>query len=365
VALAGGALVFGALRRIMRRPRLSSALLMGIGFAVLANSRPYEGLLVSLPAALLLFIWMLGRNGPQAQVSVKRIVLPLGGVVVFTAVAMGLYNWRVTGDPLLMPYQVHEATYAIAPNFLWHQPWPEPAYRHKVMRDGNLSDLERYTERRAAGIRWILYPWSHSKFRYLPYPILLAGPLVLLALVLRDRWSRFALLTCSVLVVGLIMETYFFLHYAAPMMALLFALVLQAMRHLRLWQWRRWRAGQLMVSAIVTLCFASFLAVFAQQLWVRRGAEMPARTRIRTQLNQAQGRHLVLVRYGPSHLLHEDWVYNEADIDKSKVVWARDMDRAHNRKLLDYFKDRQVWLVEVGNDHVPPEPRPYPVTSAG
>jgi hypothetical protein len=41
-----------------------------------------------------------------------------------------------------------------------------------------------------------------------------------------------------------------------------------------------------------------------------------------------------------------DWVYNGADIDGSKVVWARDMGTAKNQELIDYYKKRQVWLIE-------------------
>lgn len=54
-----------------------------------------------------------------------------------------------------------------------------------------------------------------------------------------------------------------------------------------------------------------------------------------------------------------EWVYNEADIDGAKVVWAREMDRAHNSKLLRYFKDWYVWLVEVDERHSSPELVPY------
>ena len=45
----GGVLLLGALRRVVCRPRVRDAVLMGLGLAVLANSRPFEGLVVSLP----------------------------------------------------------------------------------------------------------------------------------------------------------------------------------------------------------------------------------------------------------------------------------------------------------------------------
>lgn len=91
------------------------------------------------------------------------------------------------------------------------------------------------------------------------------------------------------------------------------------------------------------------------------GPDAAPGTRILAQLKRAEGRHLVIVRYGPRHSPHSEWVYNEADIDGAKVVWAREMDRAQNGKLLEYFKDRHVWLVEVDKDHSSPELTPYPV----
>jgi hypothetical protein len=361
VAVSGGALVFGALRRIIRRPRGRDALLMGLGLAVLANSRPYEGLLVSLPAAVLLLTWMMAKNGPAIRISIRRIVLPTLSVLTLTGAAMAFYNWRVTGDPLRMPYQVHEATYAVAPSFLWQQPRPEPVYRHKVMRDLWMDvNFKDYMKRRSTPHLWLLSPWSHSRFRALPYPLMLTVPLVGLACVLKDRWSRFALATCGVLAAGLILETFFFTHYAAPMTALIFALTLQALRQLRLWRWRDRQTGRRMVWTILMICAAAFLATCIQRTWVHRSAPMSPRARILAQLKEAEGHHLVIVRYGAQHKLNEEWVNNEADIDGAKVVWAREMDGSQNRKLLEYFKDRHIWLVEVGQGHSPPELKPYP-----
>jgi hypothetical protein len=75
-----------------------------------------------------------------------------------------------------------------------------------------------------------------------------------------------------------------------------------------------------------------------------------------------KGRHLIIVRYGPEHDPYQEWVYNEADIDSSKVVWAREMNPAEDQKLIEYFKDRQIWLLNVGNDEWPPKLLPYSAT---
>jgi hypothetical protein len=66
---------------------------------------------------------------------------------------------------------------------------------------------------------------------------------------------------------------------------------------------------------------------------------------------------LVIVRYGPHHDFNREWVYNEADIDAAKVVWARDMGRSDNQELLQYFRNRKVWLVE--GDSPTPQLLPY------
>jgi hypothetical protein len=87
-----------------------------------------------------------------------------------------------------------------------------------------------------------------------------------------------------------------------------------------------------------------------------------ARARVLASLSAMDGRHLAIVRYGDGHnAVMNEWVYNRADIDGAKVVWAREMDAAENRELLEYFRGRRVWLVEA--DETPPRVSPYPVQS--
>jgi hypothetical protein len=85
---------------------------------------------------------------------------------------------------------------------------------------------------------------------------------------------------------------------------------------------------------------------------------MPDRARLLAQLEREPGRHLVIVRYSAAHAPHLEWVHNRADIDGSKVIWARDMGREQNAELLRYFQERRIWLVEA--DLTPPRLSAYP-----
>jgi hypothetical protein len=361
VAALGGALVFGGLRRIAHCPRLRDAILMSGGVAVLANSRPYEGLLVSLPAGIGLLAWMVGKHGPPARVSIRRIVLPALLVLICTAGAMGLYNLRVTGNAFLMPYQVHEATYAVAPLFLWQHARPEPVYRHKVMRDFHTGwALEPYLQQRSiSGFVRDSARKLEKLLRFYLGPVL-AVPLVVLPWSLRSRWMRFALLTCGVLGAGLLAQaTWIQPHYAAPITGLVFVLVLQAMRHLRLWRWRGRPTGQVIVWAVTVVYVGWIIMALGLQRRMQTYDWGLHRRSILTQLQKEEGRHLIVVRYGSQHEADYEWVYNEANIDDAKVVWAREMDTAQNRRLLEYFADQRVWLLEP--DALEPHLVPYPL----
>jgi len=356
VAALGGALVWGAVPRLMRRPRVREALVLGLGLAILANSRPFEGLLASLPAAGALLLWMASKRRPALGVSIRQIVAPLLVVLALTAGAMAFYNLRVTGDPLRLPYQVHEETYSVAPIFPWQRPRHVSRHRHTVLGDFHKEMAFRYMQRRSiVG----LFSAKGGQFRALwrfYLGLALTVPLVMLPWVLKDRWMRVSLLTCSVVVAGLLVEMFAYPHYAAPITGLLFALVLQAMRHLRLWRWRDRPIGLCVVWAILFLCVA-----LAPQMRRQPKDEMLYRGRMLTSLEDEEGRHLVLVRYQPWHSPHTEWVYNAADIDRAKVVWAREMGAARNRELLEFFKGRRAWLLEADVD--PSRLTPYLVGS--
>jgi hypothetical protein len=182
--------------------------------------------------------------------------------------------------------------------------------------------------------------------------------------------KRFLLLVCLVTFLGLLLPVFCNPHYGAPLTCAIYALVVASMRHVRQWQWQGKPTGLALVGAVPVICVALLpLRAAAPQLhiplplayhysWCSPHLKNLDRARVLARLKGYEGRHLLIVRYKPDHDVRWEWVYNEADIDKAKVVWARQMDPAEDEKLIGYFSDRDIWLVEP--DEKPPRLSPYP-----
>src|ERR1700719_1283345 len=218
VGAIGGALVLGALPRIVRFERTSDALLMGLGLTILANSRPYEGLIFSLPIGIALFVWLFKKKRPSFWTAIRRVVVPLSLVVLVAALATTYYFWRVTGSPFRFPQQVDRDNYASAPYFLWQSPRPQPIFNHEVIRDFYIGwELPKYEETRtAAGLI------KNESEKIVKCGFFFLGPalaLPLLAGIGRTRsgltWAslrsgtRFLLIVLGVSAAGLALEVYF------------------------------------------------------------------------------------------------------------------------------------------------------------
>jgi hypothetical protein len=348
VVALGGALLLGALPRVKKYARVTDAVVLAIGLAILANSRPYEGLVFSLPIAAALAIWIFGKARPAISVALGRIVLPIILVLAMTGAGMGYYYWRVTGSPFRMTYQVNRGTYATAPYFLWQSPRPEPTYNHAVMRDFYGWELERFEEYRTLGGA-VNRTWDKLVGSWMFYfGPLLTIPLLAFPWILRDKKMRFPIIAGAFFLLGLAVETWTLPHYVAPATGLIYLVLLQCMRHLRLWCWRGRPIGLDLVRAIPTIACAMVLlrvgaaAAHAQvePAWPRGNLD---RVAITHQLEGTPGRQLVIVSYSPHHDVDWEWVYNAADIDNAKIVWAREMGDQEDQELLRYFHDRKVW----------------------
>ncbi len=377
LAAIGGALVLGALPRIRRHRRLHDALVMGVGLALLANTRPYESLFFGIPIPIAALVWIRGKNGPPLRELVQRIVVPAGLLLAVTAAGMGYFFWRVTGSPFRIPYQVNLDTYVAVPYFPWQPLNLKHVYHHAVLERFYLHGWQMYFYYHARRLPLdVLMEKATDTYRFFLGP-LLALPLVLLLAINPRQFFRkavtgktsFLVAVCGATFIGVALPIYYIPHYAAPITAAIYALVLQAMRYLRLWRWRGKRVGLGLVRAIPVACVLLFLVrVFAPQLhiptpvewkhtWESEHFQNLDRARALARLERMPGEQLVLVRYNRYHSTDNEWVYNRADIDNAKVVWARDMNASENAELIRYFPHRSVWLAEP--DLAPPRLTPY------
>jgi hypothetical protein len=363
VAALGGALVLGAWPRLRQRVRTRDSLLLGLGLVILANSRPYEGFVFSLPVAAAMLSWLTGKQRPQFKLSFSRVVLPLLIVLACGALATSYYYFRVTGDPFRMTYQVNRATYATAPYFLWQTPPPEPIYHHQVMREFYRWELRQFEQNRTLKGYWQRAAEKFGSWWQFYLGPLLTLPLLALPWVAWRRKMRLPFAICVTMLAGFAVQTWTLPHYFSPATGALYILVVQCTR--QLWHWRLGtRAiGQALVRAIPVLaCAMIFLRVTAAAVHVQIEPEWPRgnleRARMVRLLQQLPGRQLVIIGYGPHHDVDREWVYNDATIDAAKVVWARDMGRNGNEELLQYFRDRKAWFIEI--DKSPTNLLPYP-----
>src|ERR1700740_3796660 len=59
-------------------------------------------------------------------------------------------------------------------------------------------------------------------------------------------------------------------------------------------------------------------------------------------LEALPGKHLVIVRYSTGNTGTGEWVYNYADIDSTKVVWAREIPGVEIEPLLRCFSSYHI-----------------------
>jgi hypothetical protein len=364
VAAIGGALILGALARFRKQPRIRMALVLAFGLLILANSRPLEGALFSLPIVFAVAFALIKRIRSRQVTwgAATRIVLPATVLLAIGAAWMLYYNWRGTGNPMLMPYQLNFETYHISKPFLFQTPNSIPVYRHPSMRTfyvfHELPDLLRYKYdlgyvfRLRANIYYVFFIWPFS---------LLIGP------GLYAMWRsemRVVLLSVALLAVDLFVQIWPpHSHYAAPALGAMFLALLYSVRHFRntgsqygIWGSRAAAIvlGLWMISPIADKLYDPYMLprpISGSPVAVKT-FQMPMqikRARVQSELEAHSGKQLIFIHYPYKDVPSQDWIYNDADIDHAHIVWARDMGYLRNKELMNYYPDRQAWYIDRGD----------------
>jgi hypothetical protein len=349
LAFAGGALVLGAAARLSRpasRFLVGDAVTMAIGALVLAITRPFEGLVVCLLVAGWVVVRWAWQGWPPLAPLAKRVLLPQCIVLALGAAALAGYNVAVTGDWRTMPYQVHEQAYGICPLFLFDAPHAAPEYLHESIRkfhaEWSMGWFDNQQSWRGlAEVKWgFLY---YALVVLAPFPLL--SPIVLLPWWRgRNLYGPMAMLVAAWLVTQIAVWNW--PHYMAPIAPVVLLVSVYGLRNLRVAtrQWT-WSPGA------IKCLLAAQAVVFVSSVvsWVNTPAVgwQYVKAAHQDYLEQQPGKHLVLVEYSPTHHPHEEWVYNGANLDEGKVLWAHAMSAEENAELIDYFDDREVWQLDA------------------
>lgn len=354
VALLGGALLFGSMRKMASdhyspsRPWVFG-LLFGVGAVLLAVSRPFEGVIVCLIAATVLLVWLCKSPKhnwqPAIKFSIPMIFVGALGIALLLA-----NNREVTGDAFKLPYSVHSSQYSATSTWLWGTMPTIPEYNLPRMESlyVNWSRARQIEAKTVSGYLALVCKKLNLLWGFFP----LLGGVCLVPLLIfyktSNRWLFLALgVFCGLLLIELQMvHNYTYPHYLAPVVPLFYVAIFTG---LRLWRVIS-RKNQLARFVLPTAVTYSVLCLCAYVFWLAATTNPLERTQVEQKLFDHGVNHLVFVSYQDDHYYHKEWVYNKADIDRSEIVWANDLSPEKNAKLIEYYgNSRQVWLLTVGS----------------
>lgn len=353
----GGALVSGACGRLLLRVKPLALCAMVLGLYILANTRPYEGATFSAAAFLvvLLIRWRAGRS--VVKDVAKNCLLP-GLLALFLLGAMLYYNYRLTGNALLLPYVEWQRQYSPIPLFFFSKMTPFPHYNSPILQ-ANYTVVDRLIYEDSLTVAGFLKAIIHDRIAgtenfFIGITLL---PMAVAAILFASRDRKMAPLWVGTIVMSVaicITAVGFQRHYPAPATAAYAILMVQGLRHLRHLKWRQVLVGTALSRVVLLGCVVGIVCGFttfpAQNRNMQASQDEFPRREILRKLEAIPGKHLVIVHYAKGHDPHREYVVNEPDLDKARIVWAREFDAAENQKLIDRFKDRTVWVFDP--DHV-------------
>ena len=352
-AAVAGCLIFGSLPRLLNNSRSIYGLALGLGLSYAWLIRPYEIILAVPCLAAFAFIYRSNIN----LVRLRPMLLLIGVGVAPAVLITVIHNHAVTGKYSEIPYLLSRREYGVPQTFNF-QPAAIPS---RILTP---EQQIMYGSQKTSHDSIATFPgWALS----LPTRFAVAGaylgitltPLLLVLPFCRfDRQLVWIIGSICLTILGSSLYGFFYEHYVAPMIGLFLLLGIAAMK-----RWNESASGKTAVRLFLTLGVCHFGAHY---LLFANGNTMPgstakplnpssnvsvissdSRSRILHQLLDAAGEHVVFVKYVGHHSIHVEWVHNGADIDDSRVIWARDRGSEEDMRLMSYYRGRTAWRVEV------------------
>jgi hypothetical protein len=370
VAATGVALILGAIGRIRGQGRFVRAWALAGGIILLWFTRPFEGSFLILAAGALLILDVVRRRVPAggnwSASGVRSFVAVLVVCGAGTLAFQAYYDFRVTGHAWLLPYVLHQEEYNYEPIFWFQHPSTPTIEADPVVRKYHQQwEFQAYQERRnlfMGKVSWnVLAPTELKEWLKLSELIVAVVLILLLSLIFRtDTGVRELWFILLVSAVPLLLESFTFAHYMVAVTVTSITLIFRL-----IWLCHERRRPEsstgTFVAAFLTgalLCGAAGNNVYRAWREVREPFPFKLeRARVQKELMARDGMQVLFVHYSTDHNPNLEWVYNSADIDKSTLIWARDLGPEQDKQLIDYYLGRHFWILNADTQH--PEPVPY------
>lgn len=369
VSAIAGCLVFGALPRLRESARFRDAAVLGVGLGISLLTRPFES--IFLFASVLLFFaprWRAARSP-----SVLRSAALVCGMVAAAFALTLVQNKQVTGSWTTLPEMASQYQYGVPTTFTF---LPNPA-PHRDLTPQQQMQYKLQTSFHPKGTDTLETYFTRLEYRVRYYRFFFLAPLYLVLIAflftLRQSDSLWIAITLAMFALGTNFYPFFFPHYIAALTCLFILAAIVGLRRLAHLRIRDWPVGREAALIVLVLCAGQFIFwytmhIFDQQqfslamrryeTWDALNHHYPARRiSVNDQLAQMPGKLLVLVRYWPAHIIQDEWVYNRADLNAARIVWARDLGSQANETLRKTMPDRAAWLLEP--DAQPPKLTQY------
>lgn len=398
VAAAGGALFFGGFRRLFDKLTINSTVLMTIGGFILVNSRPFEGTLTMLPPLMVLLVWLLRDKANQTSKKLSLLVFPGAIITVIGFSAMFYQYYQVTGNAFTLPYSVHHKQYYPTPLFIFqsiNQSATKGNERIRKVYDNYKSPpiLENFLK--IEGLPYSLYLSPIYGFIYLiiALPLFFLSPCLAILLycslpiiIKRNKWLLLIIVTIiftfACMSLGIWWDQY---HYCASLTSCFFLLIAEGFRLFYLMS-KRGRERQLVFITLIVLTIVSFIYIqyiqlYSYEQFYRKDDSLKEKTLIFESLSLNKSveikitdratffrheleeiikilpdRYMAVVSYDINYDLHDEIVYNKADIENAKLIWAHDLSDEKNASLFEYYNNRKILMIRVSDSKVEIKP---------
>lgn len=388
-AATGGALFLGGFRRLFKKISISVTLLMTLGGIILVNSRPFEGTMMMIPGLFVLAVRLLRDGKSSCPQKIRRIVLP--GILLTAAALswMAYYNYRVTGSAVRFAYTEHQSQYFSTPLFFFQNPSESALEGHERLQRlyRFLNESEFYRNAEVYGLPKIshLYPLYGFVCLITNIPYFLFFPPLMVFFYVgaflaagKNKWMLFIFLVVLFTFACMSTATYWDNpHYAAPLICCFYLLLIEGIRCFFISAKKRSQKNLTVALLMVVLTGSFVYKYFYAEEWFfplpktlkskdfsplklnlaePHDLEIPKRaTYLKPLIDRTADtgeKYLALVSYSNDYSIHDEIVYNRADLGNSSMIWAFDLGMEKNRNLLNFYTDRKILKVEISNSQL-------------